>query len=563
MRMDWRNRPRARAHRGLALVCLAVVWSALAASAWAHGAGQPAAGDILPKGVASGRVAALTYNNRLITQLRATLAGYPPEERVASIRQLLDQLVESGTVGPIDTRAYGELTAVVVGSQIAFVIAPQDVDQLAGETIETKTRAATVALQVALQEAVELRTPRRLLGAALWSVGATALLVLLLWGIRAASRVAERPLVAMASERLQRIAFGDAHLLRATRLLDLARRFVDVVAVLAAAVLVFVWATFVLRQFPYTRPWGESLRAYRFSALSQLALGFAQAVPGLFTVAAIFLITRFFVRLMTAVFDGVEHGRFSLPWVYPDTAQPTRRLINAMLWLFALIAAYPHLPGSGTDAFKGVSVFVGLIISLGSSGIVNHIMSSFMITYSRALHLGDYIRAGEVEGLVTSVGMLSTKVKTHRREEVTIPNAVLVSQTITNYSKFSSSDGVYVPTTVTIGYDTPWRQVEALLLIAAERTPGVRRDPKPMVFQTALQDFYVQYTLLLSLERPEMRGPVLNALHANVQDAFNEYGVQIMSPNYRADPAAPKIVPKEHWFDSPGRAEVPSTAPKP
>jgi small-conductance mechanosensitive channel len=180
-------------------------------------------------------------------------------------------------------------------------------------------------------------------------------------------------------------------------------------------------------------------------------------------------------------------------------------------------------------------------------------MSSFMITYSRALRLGDYVRVGDVEGTVTHMGMLSTKVKTPRREEVTIPNSVLVSNTTTNYSKFAESDGVYVPTAITIGYDTPWRQVEALLLTAADRTAGVRRQPKPVVFQTALQDFYVQYTLLVSLEKPDLRGPILNALHANIQDAFNEHGVQIMSPNYEADPAGPKVVPKERWFEPPSR----------
>jgi small-conductance mechanosensitive channel len=187
-------------------------------------------------------------------------------------------------------------------------------------------------------------------------------------------------------------------------------------------------------------------------------------------------------------------------------------------------------------------------------------MSSFMITYSRALRIGDYVRIGDVEGTVTHMGMLSTKVKTPRREEVTIPNSVLVSNTTTNYSKFAGSDGVYVPTSVTIGYDTPWRQVEALLLMAADRTEGVRREPKPVVFQTALQDFYVQYTLLVSLEQPQLRGPVLNRLHANIQDVFNEYGVQIMSPNYEADPAAPKVVPKDRWFEAPGRSESGSKA---
>jgi small-conductance mechanosensitive channel len=508
-----------------------------------------------PKAVPSGRAVPLTYNNRLITELRATVLGHSPEQRVASIQQRLDGLVEQGIVGPVTTQKVEDFATILVGGQLAFGVAPADVDEVAGETIERKTARATAALQTALQEAVELRTPARLVRAGLEAAGATLLLLLLLWGIRAVDRVAERRLVNLATERLRRVPLADAHLLHASRVLELTRRLVMFVALIAAAFVIYSWLTFVLRRFPYTRPWGESMREYFFDTVTSLALGFAHALPGLFTVALIFLIARFFVRLINALFDGVEHERFSLPWVYPETAQPTRRLVNGLIWLFALIVAYPYLPGSGTDAFKGVSVFLGLIISLGSSGIVNQVMSSFMITYSRALRLGDYVRVGDIEGTVTHVGMLSTKVKTPRREEVTIPNAVLVSHTTTNFSKFADSEGVYVPTSVTIGYDTPWRQVEALLLMAADRTPGVRREPKPVVFQTALQDFYVQYTLLVSLEGPDRRGPILNTLHANVQDAFNEHGVQIMSPNYEADPKAPKIVPKERWFDAPVRQE--------
>ena len=526
-------------------------------------AGATVTAQTTRKSVPSGRVVALTYNNRLITELRATVLGHPPEERVASIQQRLHALVEQGAFGPVETRKFEDLTTIMVGSQIAFAIAPDDVDEVAGETIEAKTARATAALQTALQEAVELRTPGRLLRAGLEAAGATLLLVLLLWGIRAADRVAERRLVEVASERLRRVPIGDSHVLQASRLLELTQRMVAFVAILAAAFVVYSWLTFVLRRFPYTRPWGESMREFLFSTASHLALGFAHALPGLFTVAIIFLITRFFIRLVNALFAGVENRRFTLPWVYPETAQPTKRLFNGLLWLFALIVAYPYLPGSGTDAFKGISVFVGLIISLGSSGVVNQVMSSFMITYSRALRLGDYVRVGEIEGTVTHVGMLSTKVKTPRREEITIPNAVLVSSTTTNYSKFAESEGVYAPTSVTIGYDVPWRQVEALLLMAAERTPGVRREPKPVVFQTALQDFYVQYTLLVSFERHDQRGPILNALHANIQDAFNEYGVQIMSPNYEADPAGPKIVPKDRWFEAPGRGDRKSGGPTP
>jgi small-conductance mechanosensitive channel len=265
----------------------------------------------------------------------------------------------------------------------------------------------------------------------------------------------------------------------------------------------------------------------------------------------IFFIARLAVRRIGFWFSAIEQGRLTPRWIYPETAQPTRRLLTGLLWAFAIVVAYPYLPGSQTDAFKGVSVFLGLMVTFGSSGLVNQIMSGFMITYSRALRVGDFVRVGDVEGTVIHLGVLSTKVKTLRHEEVTIPNAVVVAQTTTDYSRLSETEAVLTPISVTIGYDVPWRQVHALLLLAAHRTAGLRRAPGPVVLQTALEDFYVKYTVLLCLERQQSRPITLDALHANIQDLFNEYGVQIMSPNYEVDPAAPKVVPKQNWFAAP------------
>jgi small-conductance mechanosensitive channel len=282
-----------------------------------------------------------------------------------------------------------------------------------------------------------------------------------------------------------------------------------------------------------------------------LLLGIASAVPGLLTVAIIFCIARFFVRLIGVWFKAVERGQLKPRWLYPETAQPTRRLLTGLVWVFTIAITYPYLPGSQTDAFKGASVFLGLMVTIGSSGLVNQLMSGFMITYSRALRQGDFVRIGDIEGTVIHLGILSTKVRTVRHEEVTIPNAVVVSQTTTDYSRLNDIGGVFTPTTVTIGYDAPWRQVHALLLLAAERTPGLRSDPKPEVVQEGLEDFYVRYTLLVCLDSQEARLQILNTLHAHIQDLFNEHGVQIMSPNYVFDPAAPKIVARKDWFAAP------------
>ena len=223
------------------------------------------------------------------------------------------------------------------------------------------------------------------------------------------------------------------------------------------------------------------------------------------------------------------------------------------------MVAYPYIPGSSSDAFKGVSVFIGLVVSLGSSGIINQLMSGLTIIYSRSLKVGDVVEVGDVEGLVIAMSMLSIKVRTFQGEEVTVPNAVVISQSTKNFTKPApEGGGTFLGTEVTIGYDTPWRQVRAMLVLAAERTQNVRCEPKPRVLQRSLEDFYVRYRLLVCLEDPRQRSATLDRLLANILDAFNEFGVQITSPHYENDPHHRKTVPPEKWFNAPATPDAQS-----
>jgi len=279
------------------------------------------------------------------------------------------------------------------------------------------------------------------------------------------------------------------------------------------------------------------------------------SIPDLVTVAIILLIARMIVRLLHGVFIGVETGRLSLFGLQQETAEATRRISTVLVWLFAIIVAYPYIPGSDTDAFRGVSVFVGLMLSLGSAGLVNQVMSGLVVVYARAIRPGEYVKVGDIDGLVAEVGLLSTKLVTARKEEVTIPNAVMIGEATVNYSRLSDKDGAVVATSITIGYDAPWRQVHALLCLAAERTETVRKDPPPRVVQRSLGDFYVEYTLIAHVDQPWQRPAILSELHANIQDAFNEYGVQIMSPHFEIQPHAPVLVPKEKWREAPANKD--------
>ena len=511
----------------------------------------------------SGLTAPVVYFNRPIVVLRARVLGRDPAERADSAVRALDDLVAQHVTGPIAARPVGGASLISVGSRVVLALTPPDVDELAGDTVERVAAETMTRLRQALAEALEARAPGALIrSAALACLGLVAA-ALALWGIRKAHAAVGERLAGVSERTVTRSGLADADLLRASRLVDVERRVLASAAIVVDLVVIYATLTFVLRRFPYTRPWGESMRGYLIATVEHLGLGVVNAIPGLFTAALIFLLARFLARLAGLWFDAVEQGRARARWIYPETAQPTRRLLTGLLWVFAIVVAYPYLPGSQTDAFKGVTVFLGLIVTFGSSGLVNQIMSGFMVTYSRALRLGDYVRIGEVEGVVTHLGVLSTKVKTLRREEVTIPNAVVVAQTTIDYSRFTASEGVFTPTSVTIGYDAPWRQVHALLLLAADRTSGLLREPRPAVIQASLEDFYVKYTLLVCLERQESRPFTLDALHANIQDLFNEYGVQIMSPNYVLDPAAPKVVAKQDWFAAPAAAARDGAATSP
>jgi small-conductance mechanosensitive channel len=216
---------------------------------------------------------------------------------------------------------------------------------------------------------------------------------------------------------------------------------------------------------------------------------------------------------------------------------------------------YPYLPGSDSDAFKGVSVFVGLLLSIGSAGTVNQAVSGLMLMYSRALRVGDFVQIGETMGTVVTLGMFSTRIRTNLGEIVSLPNAVIVGTTTKNYSREEETGGVLLATTVTIGYNAPWRQIHAMLIEAAHRTEGLLEDPPPRVLQRSLSDYYVEYMLGARIAEPNRRIAVLDELHRNIQDVFNEYGVQIMSPHYVADPAEKVWVPKENWYEPPAKKE--------
>jgi small-conductance mechanosensitive channel len=488
----------------------------------------------------------LVVRNRFITTLRAKVLARSPQARAEGVVETLKALAKDNRVSPIEAFSLEQGILFVVADKPALAIAHEDLDILSGETLEDKETEVLTNLEVALAEMVELHNPRNLAIGALKTLGACLLFALAFWVLQRAKRIIDQKILPALDHRLResvskRIGEGAKEELRFLKILRPLLTFLLWTIFLSVA---YIWLAFSLEQFPYTRPWGESLGGTLVDLLAWVADGIARAVPGLFVVLLVLFLARLVSRVVHALFKAVESGKIALPGLHPETAQPTRRIVNSLVWLVALVVAYPFFPGSSSAAFRGLSVFVGLVISLGSTGIINQAMSGLMLMYARALKPGDFVRIGEVEGSVTHLGMLSTKVRSLLNEEVTVPNAVVISRETVNYTRFER-EGVAIATSVTIGYDTPWRTVHALLEAAAEKTPGLRQESKPTVLQTALSDYYPEYRLVAVIDRPGQRGPVLSALHQNIQDLFHQNGIQIMSPHYVADPDKPVVGPTE------------------
>jgi small-conductance mechanosensitive channel len=422
-----------------------------------------------------------------------------------------------------------------------------------GETVDASLEQARTNLDLALHEALERRSPDQMLWALLRAGIATALLAMLVKGLfmvsagllrrqkkqeeAAASRLRE-PVVDVTSYGVRSVG---TLLLRTSRLLALG------VGLLAA----WIWLTYTLLQFPYLRPVGESLSGNLKGLLSSAVHTTLLSIPDLIVAVLILFVARLVVRAVNSFFEAVKAGRVVVAWLDPQAAEPTRKIAAFALWAFAAVLTYPYLPGSQTAAFRGVSVFLGVVFSLGSTGVVGQAMAGLMLMYSRILNLGEYVRIGESEGTVTNINMLTTRLRSVYGEELVLPNTVVMAQTTINYSRLRNAGGGQMMTDVTIGYDAPWRQVHAMLLRAAEKTPGLLRDPAPTVWQIALEDFYVRYRLSVTVDIPAERIPVASVLNRNIQDEFNEHGVQILSPHFMVNPPQPVVVPKERWNAAP------------
>lgn len=330
---------------------------------------------------------------------------------------------------------------------------------------------------------------------------------------------------------------------------------------LIAFVVVFVGAEYALSRFPWTRLFSIRASSVLVDPLRAMWSGLVAALPGMVFVAIVAITTQYVLRLLQVFFVGIGSERIQLKGFAHEWAWPTYRLVRIAIVAFAIVIAYPYIPGSGSDAFKGISIFFGLLMSLGAASAVTNSLAGYTLIYRRTFKVGDRIRVGDVVGDVVEMRQQVTHLKSTKNEIVTIPSSTMLTSQVTNYSALAGVSGLILHTTVGIGYETPWRQVEAMLLLAASRTEGLERDPAAFVLLKELGDFAVVYEINAYCKNPQTTERVYAALHRSILDAFNEFDVAIMTPAYVADPAVAKMVPRDKWYLAPATPRADSTRP--
>jgi small-conductance mechanosensitive channel len=316
----------------------------------------------------------------------------------------------------------------------------------------------------------------------------------------------------------------------------------------------FLYLNLVLGLFPWTRPLHARVTAWFLDPLRVIGEGVIAAIPDLMFLVILFLILRWLVALIRLFFDAVGRGAVTLEGFDPEWARPTFKIVRLLVILLGVVVAYPYIPGSSSAAFKGVSIFAGIVFSLGSSSVIANLIAGFTMTYRGTFKVGDRVRIGDVMGDVADIRLQVTRIRTPKNEDVVVPNSMILGSEVVNFSTLARTRGLILHTTVGIGYETPWRQVEAMLLMAAERANGLLREPAPFVLQKALGDFCVTYELNVYCDRPQAMNELYTELHRSILDVFNEYGIQIMTPAYERDPEQAKVVPRDQWFAAPATA---------
>ncbi|MEQ1915705.1 MAG: mechanosensitive ion channel domain-containing protein [Gallionella sp.] len=329
------------------------------------------------------------------------------------------------------------------------------------------------------------------------------------------------------------IHFKGIEVLSSTRIENIVLLALKSLRIFVVLLCLYFFLPLILSFFPETRKMSSTIFDYLLTPFASIFYTLVKYIPNLFYIFVIGVIANYILKLISYVFTLIEHGDLKFDWFYEDWARPTYQIVRFLVIVTALISAYPYIPGSSSEAFQGVGLVLGAIISFASSSAISNIVAGVILTYTRAFRLNDRIQVGETVGDVVEKTLLVTRVKTIKHVVITIPNSLVMGTQIINFSTSAAEGrGVILHTSVTIGYDVAWKQVESLLIAAALKTDKLLKTPAPFVLQTSLDDWYVAYEINAYTKEPELMAVIYSELHKNIQEEFDVAGVEIMSPHY-------------------------------
>ena len=556
--MDQKNQRPALFRKAVFVLCRVLVFSSLTPLGYSAAVlAQPQSVENTPASPTNADVEAPTpvapvkIDGNILFSVRG-FSAISAEDRAAAITERIkavarDPNIPTSSISPVESELG---TSILAGSQRLMVVFDADAEQT---SVPRGALAQYIAsrIQQAVTDYRHARTRQALSISAARAGVATAILVGIIVVIVWLSRRLLGMLDKRYRKRIHAVGIQSFQVVRAEQIWNGLQRLIHGARLLLILAICFIYLNYVLGQFPWTRETANQMSGYVIGPLEIMRKGAVGHIPSVIFLVILYFVTRFTLKLIHKFFDALGSGDVKISGFDPEWSESTYKLIRLGVVVLALVVAYPYIPGGRSEAFKGITIFIGLVFSLGSSSAIANLIAGYTMTYRRAFRVGDRVKIGDMMGDVTEMRLQVTHLKTVKNEEVIIPNSQILNNEVVNYSSLASNKGLILHTTVGIGYETPWRQVEAMLLMAADRTPGIMKDPPPFVLQKALGDFAVTYEINVYCDNAQTMGIVYTRLHRNVLDLFNEYGVQIMTPAYECDPEKPKLVPKEQWFTAP------------
>jgi small-conductance mechanosensitive channel len=460
---------------------------------------------------------------------------FDPAERAAIVTKRIEALVNRIDFNPDSLTLKNDTSVSVIAYNSQIILAVNNKDASYSELNRPQLAASYLTiLKSKLGNYFSNSSTKQVIINILEAVAVIVLLAILIWALNRGSRWVKLKVLRAWENRMDKLAAQGAPVVYAKRLLPLITSLLRIGRFILIILLVYMALPVLFFIFPSSKPIAVQLLSYVVNPFKSIVLALLHYIPNLLTIAVIYIVTRYIVKLVKFIANEIAHEAISINGFYAEWAMPTYNIIRVLLFAFMFVVIFPYLPGSQSKVFQGVTVFLGVLFSLGSSSAISNMVSGIVLTYMRPYKIGDCIKVGDVIGVVIEKNLLVTRVRTNKNEDVTIPNATILSSHTTNYTTVSKTMGLILNTTVTIGYDVPWQTVYNLLISAAEATEGVLSSQKPFVLQTALNDFNVSYQINAYTANSTQMAVIYSGLYQNIQDKFNEAGVEIMSPNYLA-----------------------------